>query len=92
MKCRVYMRIADNSGGGRSDRPFKVSARVTPSDEPLYAERSTRFDRVALPTAKFALDLDVPDAVFRYAEQVLAEIEVPEDVAQAAVEISVDHG
>lgn len=92
MKCRVYMRIADNSESPRADFPFKVNARVSPTDEPLYSRPPGQRGSRPLPTAKFALDLDVPDAVFRYAEQVLAEIEVPEDVAQAAVEIAVDRG
>lgn len=83
MKLTVYLRVAEGPRGPR------VAASSTPNYVPLmtgspgYSERSR-----PLPTAMFALSLDVPDEVLQHAEQVLAEIEVPADKAEVAAEVA----
>lgn len=84
MKCRVYLRVAQDDNRRGEHPPYRLKATESPKYEPL-ADGSAR----PLPTAAFALDLDIPDAVFRHAERVLAELVVPEDRATAAVEIAV---
>jgi hypothetical protein len=77
MKCRVYLRVAKTKK--RSGNPgYKVAATLKPSHEPLSTD--TRY----LPTAAFAVDLDVPDVMFDRASEVLAELVIdPEDAAIA---------
>lgn len=82
MKCRVYLRVARDS---KSRNGCRVRAGVTPAYEPLHDGQNR-----PLPTAAFSLELDIPEPVFKHAERVLAEIEVPEELAQAAVEVKVE--
>jgi hypothetical protein len=77
MKVRTYVRVAR----GRN-RKTKVAATVRSTDEPLYDS-----NREALPTVSFALDLDIPDAMFDRARQVIAEIAVPEEAAEIAASV-----
>lgn len=78
MRARVFMRVG--KAGSRSRKGYLVQAGLSPSYEPL----SNSVGRY-LPTAMFALDLDIPDEMFEQAQQVLAEIVVnPEDLAIAA--------
>ena len=51
---------------------YKVDASNEPVDKPLNVGGRE------IPTARFALDLDLPEEQFRLAEQVLAEIKVAE--------------
>jgi len=83
MKVRVYLRVARNPQGRTS---FKCDAGVRANYKPL-TKRTGNWNEEAIPTAAFALDLDIPDEVFTRAEQVLAEIEIPEDKAKIAVEV-----
>lgn len=78
MKCKVYMRVAKSSG----PKGYKVAASIRPNYQALtlgsgYSER-------AVPTAAFALELDIPEAIFKRAEQVLAELELDEGDVQVA--------
>jgi hypothetical protein len=80
MKARVYLRIAKMKKTSRNPG-YKVQAGVRPSDVPLSTESQW------LPTVAFALDLDIPDEKFAEAEQVIAEIVIPEDQAVIAAEV-----
>lgn len=81
MKVRTHLRVARTKAGAA-----QVAATVSPSHKPLSDPRGR-----ALPTAAFALDLDLPDEMFRRAEQVLAEVMVdPQDVEIAAEVVTPD--
>jgi hypothetical protein len=82
MKVKAYVRIARDP-----DRPLypKIEATVKPSSRPL-----TRSDgRTELPTIAFALELIVPDALFRQAEQVIATVTIPEAAATVAADVRI---
>jgi hypothetical protein len=82
MKLTVYMRVAKGVRG----KP-KVDARTTPNHKPLMASIGN-WNEKALPTAAFALDLDIPDEIFHRAETVLAELELTEDDVRVAAEVA----
>lgn len=76
-KVRAYIRIAEKQNG-----EHVVHASQKPNHEPVKTYAGQH-----LPTASFALDLDVPDEMFRRAEQVLAEIKIMEDGMDIATEV-----
>jgi hypothetical protein len=78
MKVKAYLRVAKDRNG-RS----RVQANAKPSQAPL-----TRSDGTILPTVSFAVELDVPDAMFRRAEQVIATLTIPESQAEIAAEVT----
>lgn len=80
MKATVYLRIAKTRKTGNSPG-YKVEARAKPSDAPLSNQDYW------LPTVAFAIDLDIPDKKFEEAEQVIAEIRIPEDQVTIAAEV-----
>lgn len=84
MKAKVYMRVARKSS---SKRGFIVEGKPTPSYRPLMDSNGG-----ALPTVAFALEMDIPDKMFKVAENVLATIEIPESAAQVAAEVTVADG
>jgi len=67
MLVTVYMRMARNSRGG-------VKSECS-SHKPSYVPLTDSIGE-PLPTAFFALNLEVPDELFDQAEQVLGEISV----------------
>lgn len=72
MKVTAYLRVAtDERSRTAQGRRTKVVASNRPSDAPIYNSADE-----ALPTVAFAIDLDVPDAMFRRAEDVVAELKV----------------
>jgi hypothetical protein len=73
------MRIAK----GKDGKP-RVDASVRPNHAPLFSGKGTRHEQ-PLPTAAFAVEIEVPESVLRRAEQVIAEMEIPEDDAKAIV-------
>lgn len=78
MKARVYLRVAKTAKRG-GNPGFKVAATVKPNAYPLEASDGW------LPTAAFAVDLDIPDVMFERASEVLAELVIdPEDASIAA--------
>ena len=79
MKLRVYLRVAEGARGPR------VAASSSPNYEPLMS--GSGWQAKPLPTAMFALDLDVPDAVLHHAERVLATLAVDEHDAQVAAAV-----
>jgi hypothetical protein len=85
VKATVYLRVAidENARTARGRQPrFAVTQR--PSDEPIY---DGTVDRHALPTVAFGIELDIPDALFERAGQVIAELTIPEDQATIAAEV-----
>ena len=82
MKLTIYMRVAQGANG----KP-KVAASINPNYKPLSTSTGT-WNEKALPTAAFAITLDIPDEILRSAEQVLAELEIPESAAKVAAEVA----
>jgi hypothetical protein len=80
MKVQTYLRVAEGARGPR------VVASAKPNYQPLTKGAGT-YHEEALPTAMFAVVLDIPDELFERASQVLAEIEVPTDRAEIAAEV-----
>lgn len=80
MKVRTYIRVAKKAPGSRSPH-YMLKANVTPSTEPLYSGPEP------LPTVSFAIDLDLPDEMFKTAERVIAEIVIPPEAAEIAATV-----
>jgi hypothetical protein len=78
MKVKTYIRVARNG----TRQPI-VAANVKPSHKPLSSTTGK-----PLPTVAFAVEMDVPDAMFKRAEQVLATLTVSESIAAIAAEVS----
>lgn len=76
MRVKTYYRIAQRKGL----KPL-VDARATPTAAPLK-DGST-----PLPTVAFAIELVIPDAMFKQAEQVIATLTIPESAVQIAAEV-----
>ena len=77
-KLKLYVRVAK-----RPTKGYAVAAGSKPNHQAL-----TNSLGVALPTASFALLLDIPDSAFCRAEQVLAEIVLAEEDIGIAAEVS----
>lgn len=76
MKVKVYMRVAKDRRGRT-----KVVATSRPSPAPLHNSDGP------LPTVAFGVELDLPDVMFRQAEQVIATLTIPESEAEIAMEV-----
>lgn len=66
MKTKIHLRIAKNKKGG-----LAVSATTRPSYEPLHTQN---YGKAAFPTVAFAVEFDIPDALFKQADEVVAKI------------------
>ncbi len=78
MKTKVYIRAARGRNGP------KVEAATRPNYQSLtemknYVERT-------LPTAMFALEVDIPEEAFKHAEQVAASVQLDVSAGQVVVE------
>ena len=80
MKVRAYVRVGKNSASAR--KPYRVDASASANHLPLVASTGQ-----TLPTIAFAIDLDIPDEMFNKAEQVIAEIVIPEEAVEIAAEV-----
>jgi hypothetical protein len=80
MKVKTHLRVAKTPRGAR------VEASTKPNYKPLMGSQGSWNER-PLPTAAFAVVLDIPDDLFKRAEQVLAEIAVDSDIAGIATEV-----
>lgn len=78
MKVRTHLRVAYD----KKRRTTSMVANVKPSAAPL-----TNGFKEPLPTVAFALDLEIPDVMFRRAEEVIATLTIPEGAAQIAAEV-----
>ena len=81
MKTKIYLKIA------RGVRGVKVSASNKPSNAP-FAEKSYRGDKY-FPTVAFAIELDIPDELFKTAEKTIASVVVGLKQANIAAEVFV---
>jgi hypothetical protein len=81
MKVKAYLRVAKTKGPTR----FKITASTRPN---YHALETGGYQSRALPTAAFALTLDIPDTLFAHAEQVLADIELTEADVRVAAEVA----
>lgn len=82
MKTTIYLRVA------RTSRGAKVAASTKPNHAPLQSGSSWKAK--VLPTAAFAITLDIPNEAFYQAEQVLAKLEVPFEKITVAAEVADD--
>lgn len=78
MKAKVYLRVARNPDSGRTH----VAANVRPNSSPLTTGAGD-----ALPTVAFGVVLDIPDRMFKQAEQIIAELKIPESAVEIAAEV-----
>jgi hypothetical protein len=65
MKVRAYLRVAKKPSSSRGPRAI-LRASVRATDEPVVDSLGN-----PLPTVAFAVDLDIPDAMFKRAELVI---------------------
>jgi len=76
-RVKLFLRIGEN------ERSYKVAATVKPSNAPL-----TSASGYLLPTVAFAVMLEIPDKAFKQAEQVIAEIRIPEKDLEICAEVT----
>ena len=78
LMIKAYIRIAKMTNGR-----YKVDARArTPNYAPIADSNGGPY-----PTVAFALEFNIPEEAFEQAEQVIAEITIPEDQLQIAAEV-----
>lgn len=70
MRARIYLRVA------RDGYKYKVDAGIKSSEMPLSKAVGYPAEKVFLPTVGFAVDFEIPDAMFSRASVVIAEINV----------------
>lgn len=81
MKTKIYMRIAKHPTGRKAT--YKVHAGTEPDQRPLIGPSAQ-----VLPTVAFAVEFEIPDAAFRGAEQVIAQINIPESELEIAADVT----
>jgi hypothetical protein len=79
MKVRAYLRV----GYDARRRKSVVEAKAKPSTRMLRASNGND-----LPTVAFAIDLEVPDEMFKQAERVIATLTIPPENATIAAEVT----
>lgn len=77
MKAKVYMRVGRKSNGGKPS--------VVGTAKPTLA--FLRDVNGVIPTVAFAVELEIPDALFKQAENVIATIKVDTEKATIAAHI-----
>lgn len=80
MKATVYVRVGKADRGSVKGRLY-VRAGSKPDYAPL--ENASGF----VPTVAFAIQIDIPESLFRQAERVIAELDVSETTMKVAAEI-----
>jgi len=78
MKAKVHMRVARGSSG----KPL-ITATSRRSDYPLFDSNNN-----PLPTVAFSMMLDIPDQAFDRADQVIAEVRIPEDQLEIVAQVT----
>lgn len=78
MKVKAHIRVARGSNG-----KAQLAATVKPSTSPLTMANGT-----PLPTIAFTVEFEVPDAMFRHAEQVIATLTIPESQAEILADVT----
>lgn len=77
---KVHLRVG-RAVVGRSKGVIYVDAGKKPNHEPL------RNAQGAIPTVAFAVNIDVPDHLFRNAERVIADLKVTSSKANICAEV-----
>lgn len=77
MKTTAYLRVAKMPNGRH-----KIVANTRPQHAPVNDTHGYPY-----PTVAFAVKLEIPDAAFRQAERVIAEINIPDDAWEVAAEV-----
>lgn len=85
MKVKAYIRVAHgkNTRNSRS-AVTKVAVTQKPTNDALTYVDSRLGRHVTMPTVAFAVEFDIPDAMFKRAEQVIATMTIPEESATVA--------
>lgn len=82
-KATIYLRLARQDGRyGRG--PFKVNAGTKPKHAPLIDAQGHD-----MPTVAFGITVDIPEAAFKQAEQVIAELTLPDDAFEVAADVQI---
>ena len=68
MKVRAYIRVA------KGKRGTKIEASSKPVYDPIKINNYGRYD--FLPTVWFACDFEIPEVLFKQAEQVIGEVNI----------------
>lgn len=80
MATKIYVRVGKAVRGSSRGRTY-VSASTTVNHEPL------RNSQGFVPTVAFAVEIEVPDHLFRNAEKVIASMKVTSSKADICAEI-----
>lgn len=81
MKVKTYLRIAKTSRG------YKVVANSKPNSAPIEEPSYFRNSRKAFPTVAFRVDFNVPDEAFETAQKCIAEVNVPAENVEIAMDM-----
>jgi hypothetical protein len=79
MKQTIYLRVGKHVRGGKP----KVAAGTKPSDRQLADSAGN-----PMPTIAFAVDVNIPDEMFRTAQRVVAELDISADNVQIPVTLT----
>lgn len=79
MKVKTYMRV----GYDQKRRKTMVEANAKPSGRALRGSNGTD-----LPTVAFAVEFEIPDQMFKQAEQVIATLTIRQENALIAAEVT----
>lgn len=84
METIIYVRVARDRGG-------KIKIRGTEKSSVAQLEITTYPKATPLPTVFFALRLDIPDAAFKRAETVIAELKLKEEDLHETTKVTPVH-
>lgn len=83
VKVTAFVRVGvDRHASTTRGRKPKVTASAKLNEEPFYNNQGD-----AVPTVAFAVELDLPAAMFRQAETVIASMTIPEESATIAAKV-----
>lgn len=77
MKVKAYVRVGKPEYGR-----VKVSASNKPNEAPLTDSQGP------VPTVAFAVEVELPDVMFKRAQQIIADLKVPESQATIAAKVT----
>lgn len=75
MKTKIYLRITNKTGKGKPSVKVSMKPDYSPIESVGYYGRKSKF----YPTVAFAVEIDIPDASFKRAEEVVATLNLMED-------------
>lgn len=80
MKVKAHIRVARDPK--RRTASPRIVATMRPMPGPLLGHSGD-----VLPTVAFAVEFDIPDSMFKRAEEVIATVVIPEDQVEIAAEV-----